>query len=933
MKQYPWIGYKGEPLTELRVHGAGDTPIEELLDSDTYVRVAGDDTAGFYRVPESDRPKDLDESDPRYATFNLGHASNPKVEGDVEAYYWGRFSTGGGWRAFWILLLPFALVNLAGWNSPRTSGFTRALVRLFGLLTSIALVYWVTSITIGVLAECGPDSLCAERKWYLGFVDIGLLAGKPSRIMLIALLIGVLLTLALWWWPGRRSADGYERYTPREEPENPDQAASKTLLSADGPALWYSEWATKELASAHVLAMLAALAAGAFVTVGDVLEQERITSDASYSITFPAQAPAIVGIVVCLAVIVLAAVYVATLDPLKQTVEAQTIKDKPADTGWLSVTIGLILVAAGGLWIWITPLSGETGAATVRRVALQLVYLRYADDGLVAISVLVLVVLALLIIARAWAWFRSKDRKRNVMAGFGPPIVASAAIVILAAMVSGTILWVADLFGEPDYQIPAIEKVIDLRDKAEQGLVNIINIDLSDGLQPDEKVVLRTALDDIGRFRDLEADLGEPLIRLGTEYYLMPLVFMLLVAIMAVFVALVAWASRRRIPDKGMLKKHRIDNPIVNAVDEVRPNDEPSRAKLETEIAKLLRKPYKNRRFHWLLLFPFTTVLIAIPTMLWKLSDIQERAEAINILLRPAVWLTVGFFFLLAFVVRDNYRGGATRGALGGIWDIVTYWPRFYHPFAPPSYAVRAVPELAERVTQLTSEDEQRLVLSAHSQGVPTTLSVLGLITDPRLRNRIALITYGSPTGMLYARFFPDYFDSVQLAVMSGSIETEEVVRWTNLYRLTDWTGGFAQGPARDRYFPLLPLFEQGDAATDAQNPEDQTPLYVKAAGDLTDKLTEYRLSDPDPVTMCEVGRTDPLVPPTGHGDYLHDRLYSQFRQKLVDSLYTGWVRGKPPAAPSEEPPPLDRMDVARGLGLMSKHVQVDGDASGKQTK
>ena len=180
LKRHPWVGYKSTDLTELRIHGAGATPIDELLDSDSYVQVAGDDIAGFYRVPPSDVDRDLDEDDPRSAAHSFGHAEDPTVDGEVEAYYWGKLSAGGGWRAFWILLLPFALINLAGWVAPRGGRWTQKLVRLFGILTSITLVYWIAAISLGVLSECGPGSLCAERKFYLGIANLPFFADRPA---------------------------------------------------------------------------------------------------------------------------------------------------------------------------------------------------------------------------------------------------------------------------------------------------------------------------------------------------------------------------------------------------------------------------------------------------------------------------------------------------------------------------------------------------------------------------------------------------------------------------------------------------------------------------------------------------------------------------------------------------------------------------------
>src|SRR5688500_10427183 len=72
---------------ELRVHGVGGTTPDVLLRHPHPEQVAGDDTAGFYRRPDSN---------------------------ELEAYAWGGITSRSGTRALWLLLLPFALANAAG---------------------------------------------------------------------------------------------------------------------------------------------------------------------------------------------------------------------------------------------------------------------------------------------------------------------------------------------------------------------------------------------------------------------------------------------------------------------------------------------------------------------------------------------------------------------------------------------------------------------------------------------------------------------------------------------------------------------------------------------------------------------------------------------------------------------------------------------------
>ncbi|MCX5065860.1 hypothetical protein OOJ91_08195 [Micromonospora lupini] len=131
------------------------------------------------------------------------------------------------------------------------------------------------------------------------------------------------------------------------------------------------------------------------------------------------------------------------------------------------------------------------------------------------------------------------------------------------------------------------------------------------------------------------------------------------------------------------------------------------------------------------------------------------------------------------------YRTVEFRRHVGVLWDLGTFWPRAAHPFAPPCYAERAVPELTRRIIYLVSRGNA-VLLTAHSHGsVLAAATVLQL--PPQVSSRVALLTHGSPLSRLYARLFPAFVDDEVLHEIGDRVGW----RWVNLWRDTDSIGGW----------------------------------------------------------------------------------------------------------------------------------------------
>jgi hypothetical protein len=145
------------------------------------------------------------------------------------------------------------------------------------------------------------------------------------------------------------------------------------------------------------------------------------------------------------------------------------------------------------------------------------------------------------------------------------------------------------------------------------------------------------------------------------------------------------------------------------------------------------------------------------------------------------------------------YRTAGFRRFVGVLWDLGTFWPRAAHPFAPPCYTERAMPELTRRISFLV-ENGHGVLLAGHSHG-SVLLAATVLQLPPRISRRVALLTYSSPLRRLYTRLFPAYVDQEVLHKLGEQLGW----RWLNLWRDTDQIGSWIFSPHRSGEPPAVP--------------------------------------------------------------------------------------------------------------------------------
>jgi hypothetical protein len=153
-------------------------------------------------------------------------------------------------------------------------------------------------------------------------------------------------------------------------------------------------------------------------------------------------------------------------------------------------------------------------------------------------------------------------------------------------------------------------------------------------------------------------------------------------------------------------------------------------------------------------------------------------------------------------LTRQAYSDSGIRRSVGVLWDVGTFWPRAAHPFAPPCYAERAVPELVNRLRRIAGDKQagrddpalvesesqsirqlgntpgsnllpptqRRVLLTGYSQGSPIAAATVAQLpaTMREPDRHVALLTLASPLRRLYGRAFPNYFGNERLKELAA---------------------------------------------------------------------------------------------------------------------------------------------------------------------
>jgi hypothetical protein len=274
------------------------------------------------------------------------------------------------------------------------------------------------------------------------------------------------------------------------------------------------------------------------------------------------------------------------------------------------------------------------------------------------------------------------------------------------------------------------------------------------------------------------------------------------------------------------------------------------------------RARFQRNHFHHLLLGVGAVLSVGASVSIWmRLRDVG-----------PPDWLrpfsTVGIFALgllaanLTRVVYQAIRQPDTARTLGILADLACFWPREAHPVVPPCYALKVIPEVAARAAEHLADRNTRVVITGHSHGsliAAVAVSRLMETLPPMDRERVGLVTAGSPLQWAYPRAFPGVVPHKSLAELHGLLEG----RWHSLCRGTDPLGGAVTTWRRQVFdSKVLGLGFRPDGTSGPLESAALTPAGALVLG------SDHWLPDPAPHAVPGL-RWSPGV--RRHGDYLAD--------------------------------------------------------------
>lgn len=981
-------------ILEIRVHGVSNTPPHRMLglDADEVVRAAGDDDGSFW-VPEPEVLAQLRASpDVAADDFRL-----PPPGVRREAYSWGalaRLSTvpflsstsgllSGLVRTFWVLIIPFGLVNAAYWarrldtGAPPDPGGTAAsgppcdrslsggLVRLFGWALTMLWTSTALTVTVGtVAARCYVHSAGADVVYVCAALPAqmealarwspGARTAALAAVALVAVVgVGLVgLTGAVRFDRRVSASHGLDLAAHGGVP--PGGAPSWPFLSRTG--LWshaVNGWAGWAYHVASGMALVGLAVTVQLLTWGDTSAWPVVVPTIGFGL-----------------VVVLAAVRISTL----------RVEARDAGTAWSRGLAWVVLALAAALLVGVLVPLRDNRTMNARTEPWTLALTTWAVPALIGLlAVLVVGALALrtvlsawwpalvagvvactalaLATGAAWPWWiglallagyavaalrapapRRADgslpgrrwRAFEGWGGAGPAVflslAAGFALVLSGAVATGTVAWL-EAAAAPE-RTPDCSSAV-----AEQCAADVDP--LRDPVWITPPVADPGAADagGAGAGTGSPADWSLPLPR-GYDGFS----FTSLAAVLALLVPVLAVAGRhlvlRRRPLPVGPPGEAIDDPWHGWTQGTRRLA--AIAHRAEPLVAILATALWLATVAGLAIVPFDATADRTAGSVSQLNQLG--------LTLPVGWHTatravvVAALGLLVASVVLGGSGKARSRPWGLLWDLTCFLPRVAHPFAAPSYAERAVPELRGRIddwlgvteqgampggaddaTEARARDaarpapddrgDRRVIVAAHSLGAVVSVAMLlarqladGTVQDPE---RIALLTFGTQLRAYFGRFFPELFGPEVLGT--------DPCRRARLWSTDPWAGEREPHPATESRprsvvgflsAPTLEPWPDGPRWRSLWRRTDYLGFPVDAylpGRDAGARDIDHRSSEVDPTTYLFTVAT--------HGGDFHTPQYRRELLELVRRLDPpggGTPLRRGPAPGVDQPPPAE---------------------------
>ena len=644
----------------------------------------------------------------------------------TEAYSWGGLTSGPASRALWLLFLPFIFINLAHWMLPPAARQRRAAAIAVALLRVIALSLTLTLMLAAAVAVMDVTVWQCVALDYCSaqWGPLAFLASMPRGTQVSLSAVPLVVVIVVLWRLGGENA--------REIGRPPDPAVMADEVPLESDTFWCTDPSVMRLRACHVMAWTAGLAA---LTLAAPLSYQASAA----GLTLLAANGAV------LAIAVLATAW------NRATARGGTGADRLTRPllllRWIS--LGLLIVSL----VWVA-LSDSWAGVEYPPAPTHFPGLRGAIYVLLCVQVLLLIKL---FVFTGWS-LRGRTKSpdaawRPTLRGFTAPFVALIAWLAGGAFSVGVGLWTAQVLGNAVVSTAAATAEIDRRTK----------------ILGDESATFADRVKEL----DADAPLIVPPPYLWTAMAVVVLIVVTIIAVLVVWWWVIPQRTRSELP--AVLA----DYPGATDTD--------ARARQVAKSRALASLTDMGVNLIGGVALTAVVVMAVLARLYlsdeWGYDSLPGYSPTIT---RVSVFITLSLVTGLVVVSVQAYRDRQMRRVVAVLWDVITFWPRANHPLTPPCYAERTVPDLLDRLRVLVSDPDTRVVFAAHSQGTVIAAATL-LQHDDHTRERVALLTFGSPLRRLYARNFPAYFGTDALPRLSGRQQS----RWINLWALSDPIGSW----------------------------------------------------------------------------------------------------------------------------------------------